>query len=300
MPYQFVLCDVFTRTAFGGNQLAVFPDARGLSDRAMQAMARELNFSESTFLFPPADAAHTRRVRIFTPRSELPFAGHPTVGTAAVLAARGLTKLQDGKGTVVLEEGVGPISVDVEARGDALTGRFTLQRGVERPAERPSVAAAAAVLSLPVEAVVDSWFASAGLRFCFIRLTNREAVDHALLNRAAWAAHFATAYAKDLFLFTGGSAPASRIYARMFGVSVGVDEDPATGSASAALAGSLADALTDPDGTFSWQIDQGVAMGRPSLIEISADKQNGRTVRIRVGGSTVVTGEGSLSVPAGL
>jgi trans-2,3-dihydro-3-hydroxyanthranilate isomerase len=298
MPYSFVIADVFTATAYGGNQLAVFLDARGLSDRAMQALARELNFSESTFLLPPSDPAHTRRVRIFTPGLEVPFAGHPTVGTAAVLASRGLVALHDGKGTVVLEEGVGPVTVDVEVHGDALTSRFTLDRGAERPAVGPSVAAAAGTLSIPVEAVVETWFASVGLPFCFIRLGDREAVDRAVLDRATWSAHFARAWARDLFFFAGSPKSGSRLYARMFGPSVGVSEDPATGSAAAALAASLAEALPDPTGTFNWQIDQGVAMGRPSLIEVSADKRDGRTIRVRVGGSTVITGEGSMTVPA--
>src|SRR5215469_7807170 len=102
MPHSFVIADVFTSTAFGGNQLAVFLDGRGLSTRAMQAIAREINFSESTFLLPPEDSTHTRRVRIFTPGKEVPFAGHPTVGTAAVLAQRGLVALNDGHGTIVL------------------------------------------------------------------------------------------------------------------------------------------------------------------------------------------------------
>jgi trans-2,3-dihydro-3-hydroxyanthranilate isomerase len=114
MPYSFIIADVFTDTAFGGNQLAVFLDARGLSDNAMQAMTREMNFSESTFLLPPNDPSHTRRLRIFTPGMEVPFAGHPTVGTAAVLASRGFVGLHDGKATVILEEGVGPVRVDVE------------------------------------------------------------------------------------------------------------------------------------------------------------------------------------------
>jgi trans-2,3-dihydro-3-hydroxyanthranilate isomerase len=299
MPYPFVIADVFTRTAFGGNQLAVFLDARGLSDNAMQAMTREMNFSESTFLLPPSDPSHARRVRIFTPGRELPFAGHPTVGTAAVLASRGLVDLHDGKATIILEEGVGPVRVDVEVRGDALTSRFTLDRATERPATGPSVAAAASTLSLPVEAIVDTWFAGVGLPFCFVRVSNREAVDRAVLDRAAWTAHFARAWGQDLFFFAGGPATGSRIYARMFGPSVGVVEDPATGSAAAALASSMADALPEREGTFNWQVDQGVTMGRPSLIEISAEKRDGRSVRVRVGGSTVVTAEGSMKLPPG-
>ena len=160
MAYEFTIADVFTRTPFGGNQLAVFHDARGLSDRAMQALAREFNFPESTFILPPRDPAHTRRVRIFTPHTELPFAGHPTVGTAAVLVHRGLVNLESGAARIVLEEGVGPIVVAVSHRDGTLTSRFTVNRGPETPESRPSRSAAAAALSLPADAIIDSWFAS--------------------------------------------------------------------------------------------------------------------------------------------
>jgi trans-2,3-dihydro-3-hydroxyanthranilate isomerase len=299
VPYHFVIADVFTSTAFGGNQLAVFLDGKGLSTRAMQAMTREINFSESTFLLPPEDPTHTRRVRIFTPQREVPFAGHPTVGTAAVIADRGLVQMQDGQVSMILGEGVGPVPVDVSTRGGVLTSRFTLECGLERRTGAPSLTAAAAALSLPNEAVVDTWFASMGLPFCFVRLGNRDAVDRSTLSRGPWAAHFSRAWAPDIFLFAGGAGPGEPVYARMFGPSVGVEEDPATGSAAAALAASLADAAPARDGTFSWQVDQGVAMGRPSIIDISADKRDGRVIRVRVGGSTVMTGEGTISVPAG-
>ena len=299
MPHNFVIADVFTSTAFGGNQLAVFLDAQGLSTRAMQAITREINFSESTFLLPPEDPTHTRRVRIFTPHREVPFAGHPTIGTAAVIAQRGLVPMRDGQTTIILGEGVGPVPVDVTTRGGVLSSRFTLERALERPAESPSLTAAAAALSLPNEAVVDAWFASVGLPFCFVRLANRDAVDRATLARGPWTAHFARAWAPDIFLFAGGGGPGERVYARMFGASVGVEEDPATGSAAAALAASLAEAAPAREGTFNWHVDQGVAMGRPSILDISADKRDGRTIRVRVGGNTVVTGEGSITVPAG-
>jgi trans-2,3-dihydro-3-hydroxyanthranilate isomerase len=299
MPHQFVIADVFTDTPFGGNPLAVFPDARGLSDRAMQAVAREFNFAETTFVLPPQDPAHTRRVRIFTPTTEVPFAGHPNVGTAAVLVHRGLVDTRDGRATLIFDEGVGPVAVEVRTRGDAVTSRVTLERGAEVPSTRPSVPAAAATLSLPLDAVVDTWFATVGLPFCFIRIATQDAVDHAALDRAAWSAHFAAAWTSNLFFFAARGAAGDGLYARMFAPAYGIDEDPATGSACAALAGSLADTLPDTDGTFSWRIEQGVAMGRRSLIDASADKHAGRVVRVHVGGSTVMTGEGTMSVPPG-
>jgi trans-2,3-dihydro-3-hydroxyanthranilate isomerase len=298
MAYPFVIADVFTRTAFGGNQLAVFPDARGLSDRAMQALAREFNFAETTFVLPPADPRHTRRVRIFTPTRELPFAGHPTIGTAAVLAGRGLVDQTGPRLGVILEEGVGPVAVEVRLDGSVPYARLTREGEVEKPSTRPSRPAAAAAISLSERDVLDAWFASVGVAFAFVHLASAEAVDRAVLERAAWAASFSKAWAPNLYLFAGEPAPGSRLYVRMFGPAFGIEEDPATGSGAAALAGCLADRLTT-DGTFAWQIDQGVCMGRPSQLEASAERRGDRTVAVRVGGSTVLVGEGSMTVPAG-
>ncbi len=299
MSHRFVIADVFAETAFGGNQLAVFPDGRGLSDRAMQALAREFNFSETTFVLPPEDPRHTRRVRIFTPRTELPFAGHPTVGTAAVLARLGLVETPGGATTIVFEEGVGPVTVEIQLGGAAAFTRLVLEKEVEAPSTRPARPAAAATLSLPEEAVLGAWFASVGLPFCFIHLADKEAVDCAAIDRTAWSASFARAWSPSLFLFAGELPPASRLYARMFAPAWGIEEDPASGSACAALAGCLADRWSDHDGSFTWQIDQGFAMGRPSLLEASAEKRRGRTVRVKVGGSTVLVAEGHMTVPAG-
>lgn len=297
--HRFVIADVFTETAFGGNQLAVFPDGRGLSDRAMQALAREFNFAETTFVLPPQDARHARRVRIFTPRTELPFAGHPTVGTAAVLARLGLIAMPGGAATIVLEEGVGPITVEIRLLKQAVFARLMTEKEVESPSTGPARDAVAAALSLPAEAVLEAWYASVGVPFCFARIATRELVDRAVLDRAAWSGSFANAWSPNLYFFAGGLAPGSRLYARMFAPAYGIEEDPATGSGAAALAGWLAARSPDPDGTFTWEIDQGIAMGRPSHLEASAEKRRGRTVNVKVGGSTVVMGEGTITVPPG-
>ncbi len=299
MSHRFVIADVFTETAFGGNQLAVFPDARGLSDRAMQVLAREFNFAETTFVLPPEDPRHTRRVRIFTPAAEIPFAGHPTVGTAAVLARLGLVAVPGGAATVVFEEGVGPVAIDIRLDGASTVTRLTLETDVESPPDRPAREAVAAALTLPMDAVMDVWFASVGLPFCFAHLADREVVDQAALDRAVWRARFAAAWSPHLFMFAGDTRPEGRLYARMFAPASGIAEDPATGSACAALVGTLAGRLPEREGAFAWRIDQGVAMGRPSLVEASAEKRDGRATKIQVGGSTVVVGEGSMTVPPG-
>ncbi|HEX9935573.1 MAG TPA: PhzF family phenazine biosynthesis protein [Longimicrobium sp.] len=295
--YRFIIADVFTEQAVGGNQLAVVPDARGLSDRAMQALAREFNFSESTFVFPADDPAHACRVRIFTPTGELPFAGHPTVGTAAVLAREGLIP---HSGSVVFEEGVGPVRVDVEVSDTRAFAKLILDAQVQHPDERPSVDAAAAVLSLPTGAVREAWFASVGVPFAYIHLQDRETVDAARLSQAVWAERFADAFGPHLFFFAGELAAGGRLYARMIAPAMGIAEDPATGAACATLAGSLAQRHPDRDGVFDWQIEQGVKMGRPSHIEASAIKRDGRTVRVTVGGLAVLVAQGTIAVPDGL
>ncbi|HET7228902.1 MAG TPA: PhzF family phenazine biosynthesis protein [Longimicrobium sp.] len=297
MPHRFIIADVFTEQAFGGNQLAVLPDARGLSDTAMQTLAREFNFSESTFVLPPDDPAHAFRVRIFTPGYEMPFAGHPTVGTAAALAHLGLIPRT---GRVVFEEVVGPVAVDVDVSDTRAFARLNLDARVQYPAGPPSARSAAAVLSLPEGAVREAWFASVGVPFTFIHLADREAVDAAVLEMAAWRTDFAASAGPSLFLFAGDLAAGSHLYARMFAPDMGIPEDPATGAASVTLAGSLADRLPEAEGTFTWHIDQGVKMGRPSRIEAGAAKKDGQTVRVMAGGSSVIVAEGTITVPDGV
>ncbi len=297
MPHRFVIADVFTEKAFGGNQLAVFPDGRGLSDRAMQSLAREFNFAETTFVLPPQDPRHLRRVRIFTPKSELPFAGHPTVGTAAVLARLGIFPLSDGAASIVLEEGIGPITVEIKLHEETVIAHLVTEKEVETAPTRPARDAAASALSLPGEAVLETWFASVGVPFCFVHLASKDAVDHAVLDRAAWSANFAKAWSPHLYFLAGRLAPGSRLYARMFAPALGIEEDPATGSGAAALAAFLAARSPGESGILRWEIDQGVAMGRPSFIEASAEKRPGKTARVRVGGATVLVGEGTMTVP---
>jgi len=300
MPHRFVIADVFTESAFGGNQLAVFPDGRGIPERAMQKLAREFNFSETTFVLPPETPGTDFRLRIFTPEKELPFAGHPTVGTAAVLARLGVAALRDGAGRIVLEEGVGPVAVDLTVDERRAFSRLSLEAEMEEPAERPTPDEAAAALSLPAGAVREAWFASVGNPFCFVHVADRAAVDRAAVDRAAWSRRFAGAFSSALFFFAGELGAGSRLYARMFAPGFGIEEDAATGSAAATLAGSLADRLPEREGVFTWTIDQGVKMGRPSLLEASAEKRGGRTVRVMAGGYTVLVAEGTITLPDGL
>ena len=296
---EFVLVDVFTRRAYRGNQLAVLPDARGLSTEAMQAIAREFNFAESTFVLPANSGGAFRRVRIFTPRNEMPFAGHPTLGTAAALAELGYLDASDGETEAVLEEVVGPVLVKIRQEGTAYFCRLTVESEVESPNDSIPIEEVASVLSLDARDVLGSWFAAAGPKFFFAHLKDAAAVDRAILDKLAWTRSLKGAWSPHIFLFSGETTPGSKLHARMFAPAAGIEEDLATGSASGILAGTLASRLSYEEGEFAWHLEQGVVLGRPSEIEASATKKAGRVTAIHVGGYSVVHGRGTLQVPCG-
>jgi trans-2,3-dihydro-3-hydroxyanthranilate isomerase len=298
MDLSFALADVFTDVPYGGNRLAVFPDARGIRDATMRALAREFDFPESTFVMPPAKPGDPWGLRIFTPAEELPFAGHPTVGTAAVLARLGVLGLPASGGEIVFQEGIGPVHVRIGPPGPVTQTRFTITRAIERAPQEPSRADVAAALSLPAQAVLDLWSASVGVKFCFVHLREPADVDRAVLDRPAWLRVFGKAWCSEIFFFAGDTAPGARLYARMFAPAFGIGEDPATGSAVAALAGALVARTTGPVGTrAAWTVDQGVLMGRPSRIDASAAKADGGKLTIEIGGSTVLMGTGTMILP---
>jgi trans-2,3-dihydro-3-hydroxyanthranilate isomerase len=299
MKYPFVIVDVFTKSPFGGNQLAVFPEAEGLSPRAMQALAREFNFAESTFVFPPDNPHHTKRVRIFTPSAELPFAGHPTIGTAAVLAQRETARPGDGTSTWLLEEVVGLVEVTVNSEAGQLFSQLSLPGAPEIFADRPRAGMLAKTLSVPADAVVDSFYAKRGIGFCFAHLASKGDVDRAALDHAAWAQHFTGVPSSNIFLFSGDLVSGGRLYARMFAPALGIDEDPATGSACAILAGVLSTRLGSDSADVTLTVEQGVLLGRASVIEACAQKISDQVSSLKVGGHSTMVGEGTMSVPAG-
>jgi trans-2,3-dihydro-3-hydroxyanthranilate isomerase len=296
MDYRFYMADVFSRRPFGGNQLAVFPQAEGLTPALMQSLAREFNFTETTFVFRAERPGSTARVRIFTPRAELDFAGHPTIGTAAVLASQKGPALHDDRGVLILDENVGPVRVDVTRESGGIHGTLTLEKAVEVPDVRPELRAVADALSLHPDRIVETWFASIGLPLCFVRVRDVSTVDAAALDRHAWAGGMAGAWSPNLFVFAGELAAGATLHARMFAPALGVEEDPATGSACAALASVAGGRLAEPDGVFRWTVEQGVALGRPSTIAIEATKRAGAVTSVRVSGYTVIMGEGVMHV----
>lgn len=301
MVLPFYTLDVFTDRVFGGNGLGVFPDAAHLPAGLMQRIAREMNLSETVFLGPP-DGGGDARVRIFTPGVEVPFAGHPTVGSAVFLASRRDDVPEDGTVTLVLEENVGPVPVDVRFEdGRPVFARFTT---AVPPEHRPlpwSPGELAAMVGLgeedldpdlPLEAV------SCGLPYSIVPVRDSDAVRRSLLDMARWTRMLADTPDHHVYVVTTRpDAAGADVHVRMYAPGSGVPEDPATGSAAAALGAYLAAADGRSDGALSWTVVQGAEMGRPSTIQVEADRKAGRTDAVRVGGGAVFVSEGSMRVP---
>jgi len=295
-----VTVDVFTDRPFGGNPLAVVLDAQGLSTSQMQAIATEFNYSETTFILPPADAANDAQVRIFTPTTELPFAGHPNVGTAFVMARRA-EKLP---ARLRFEEIAGLVPVEILVKdgrvaGAELTAPQRLSRMTEISAEQT-----AACLSLSASDVRTDrhspQIVSVGTAFLVAELHSREALRSARPDAAAFARTFPVDGAFAIYFYTR-DVPASEqptdIQARMFfpGAS-GLIEDPATGSATVAAAALLADLDTRTEGELTLQVGQGLDMGRPSLLVTRVRKQGGKPVSAHVGGNCMAMMEGMFEL----
>ncbi|MEP6491761.1 MAG: PhzF family phenazine biosynthesis protein [bacterium] len=288
--YDFVTLDVFTATRFGGNQLAVFTDARGLSDDEMQSLAAEFNLSETTFVLPPADSANTARMRIFNRRNEMPFAGHPSLGTGHVLAQQ----RRDDNGVVRLEVPAGVVEVKIErdASGGIQGGTVQAPQPLSLGQEIPVTEVAACANLMPSDVVVTAHspiVGSAGNPYVFAEVTDaaltRAAPDLGSFQQAAAArASFNGRFSLFLYVRNG-----TQVRARMFAPLAGTWEDPATGSANAPLAGLLLSLSDDESATFD--VTQGVEMGRPSKLSASA-RRTPDGIRVAVGGDCVPMFEG--------
>jgi trans-2,3-dihydro-3-hydroxyanthranilate isomerase len=298
MRYPYYICDVFTATRFGGNQLAVLPRADGLSDRQMQQVAREFNFAETTFVLPP-EAGHTRRVRIFTPITEVPFAGHPNIGTAFALATAGELGPIDPSITVTFEEKAGVVPVSIHRReGQPIWCELSAPQRLSlgKPISARSLAAAVSLTSDDVVTTTHApQVASVGLPFLVAELKDRGALERARVNPDGIDGLIAEGVTPDVHLYTH-TADDFDIRARMFAPRDGVPEDPATGSANCALAGLLSHYHGAADGSFHWRIAQGVEMGRPSVLEARAEKREGVVVDTWIGGASVLVSEGLIEV----
>ncbi len=305
MRYRYCTADVFTTRRFGGNPLAVFPDGHGLDAAQMQIIAREFNLSETVFVLPPDDPAHTRRLRIFTPGRELSFAGHPTVGAAHVLAAVGEIALTGSPTRVVFEEGVGPVKVDITVRdGQPVFAQLSSAKLPEFGPNPPPTEDLAAMLSLQPGDLMENPFvpqaASCGTPFLFVPVRDRSALKRARLDLGRWESVLASFWAPQVFLFTfDAELEGSDLRARMFSPAMGIPEDPATGSAAAAIAGYLGVRNRKTSASLRWVIEQGFEMGRPSILEVEADKVDGQIAAVRVGGASVLVSEGTMETFSG-
>lgn len=296
MPrYRFYTLDVFTDIPFGGNPLAVVLDADTLSDERMQLIAAEFNLSETVFVLEPVRAGRNRkRVRIFTPRAELPFAGHPTIGTSYLLAALELLELDSADALMVLEEGIGDVPVKVQGGVD---GPRATQMSVPtlpaRGPEPPPPVDLAAMLSLEEGDLLPGHAGySCGVPFLFLPVRNLAAIARIRLRTDLWEKSLSGWWAKSVFVFTTETVTKdAQLHARMFAPAMGIAEDPATGGAASALAGYLVH-QDRRDGSRRWLIEQGFEMGRRSLIELEADIAGGQITAVRVGGSSVLMSEG--------
>jgi len=296
MKYKYYTCDVFTETRFGGNPLAVLTHADGLSELQMQQIAREFNFFETAFVFP-SKAGHTRHVRIFTPASEVPFAGHPNVGTAFVLASAGEFGEIRSSSTVTFEEKAGLVRVTIhESHGKITSCELAAPQSVSFGKTIPPQLVASAV-SLATEDIMTQThhpqMVSVGLPFLIVELRDRSALQRAHTNISGLEALRAQGGSPDVHLYTRAT-DGFDIRARMFAPFSGVPEDPATGSANCALAGLLAQYTEEPSRSFSWRIAQGVEMGRPSTLIARAEKTAGVVQATWVGGACVLVSEGII------
>lgn len=296
MPRRFVTLDVFTSRPFGGNPLAVVLDAAGLDDAAMQQITREFNLSETVFVLPPRDPAHRARIRIFTTAHEIPFAGHPTVGAAVLLA------LEDkaAKATYLIEEQVGVVKCEVTAAdGPARKGAATFTVPRRSELEPADIARRDCADALHLD-MSDIGFdahrpvvASAGVPFLFVPVANLTALARARPDEAAFIRSLGS-YGEALYLYTLDEEGDADFRTRMFSPGLGAEEDAATGAAAAAFPAVLLDAEARVDGHHRVRIDQGFEMGRPSRIDLGFRVAGGALAETTIGGGALVIAEGVL------
>jgi trans-2,3-dihydro-3-hydroxyanthranilate isomerase len=297
MKYPFVTLDVFTATRFAGNSLGVVFDADRIETTKMQAVAREFGHPETVFVLKPEKAGSTARARIFTPAVEMPFAGHPTIGTALALALR-----RNAGAAVVLEENIGPLQCRVSVESEAHGRASFLLPGLPCPAgPAASTASIAAALGLNTDDIgfdghqPSKW--SIGPTFTFVPVRSIDAVRRCRVNDAKWDLAFEANGQSFAFVFSKETEnSAHHFHARMFAPRAGVPEDPATGSAAAAFSGFCAQSLSLPDGQHDFVIEQGFEMGRPSLIELGVVIRGGALASGTVGGPAVIVTEGMIEV----
>jgi trans-2,3-dihydro-3-hydroxyanthranilate isomerase len=294
---RYRILDVFTDVPFGGNPLALLPEAEGLGGAQMQLIAREFNLSKTAFVLPPRKPGHTHRLRIFSPSQELPFAGHPTVGAALALAEEGWSEPE-----FLFEEGVGAVRVSLRAQKAGRSAWLWAPIVPEYGPPPPPADALAAIISLrPTDLLAGAWgpaACSVGVPFLVVPVRDADTLARAQLDMQRWREILKDWWAAQLYLVAPLEGPqGTRYRARMFAPGMGIPEDPAAGAAAAAFPGWLVPRLGLRDGVLTLHIEQGIDMGRPSQLAIEVELAAGLITTVRVGGTAVPIAEGSIAVP---
>jgi trans-2,3-dihydro-3-hydroxyanthranilate isomerase len=296
MKLRFRTVDVFTNRKFGGNPLAVVLGADGLETAQMQSIAAEFNLAETTFVLPPVNSANTATVRIFTPQSEMPFAGHPNIGTAFVLATEGCCEM----GRISFEEKAGLVELRIlESNGRIIGARLTAPQPLQVGAEVDWDAVAQACGLKTSDIIVANHrpcLISCGVPFVVAEVAHRTALSVATSNVAFFRNYFPPQMTTGIHLYTRETQNNFDLQARMFAPLMGVPEDPATGSANVALAGLLCQLQQGDDARIELRIGQGFDMGRPSVLEASARKIGGDVMVLEIGGECVSMMDGFINL----
>jgi trans-2,3-dihydro-3-hydroxyanthranilate isomerase len=300
MQLDFITVDVFTDQQFGGNPLAVVLNGHGLTTEQMQSIAAEFNLAETTFVLPPKSPRHAAEVRIFTPRAELPFAGHPNIGTAFVLATLGNPYGSIISDPLVFEEKAGLVKLDLIRNGTSIIGaRLAAPQPLVRSEDiAPDVVATACSIGVSDIETANHppCIGSSGVPFVFAELKSRSSLTAARPKSEIFSKHLGADRATGILLYTHNKGDDVDIQARMFAPLYGIPEDPATGSANVTLVGLLVSLRGERDLTLQLRIAQGVDMGRPSLLEATAEKRNGQITGMWIGGKCVAMMRGSLEL----
>ena len=308
--YSFYTVDVFTEKIFGGNPLVIFPNAIGLNTKQMQQIAKEFNISETVFVLPSLKEFNDYRLRIFTPSKEIPFAGHPTIGTAYLLTTLKKIPISNEVTTINFEEGVGTISVNVKPQVNKSNYcEMSVTTEINYGSSFASTNDLAQMLSLKQSDILEGeniQGVSCGLPFLFIPLTSVNALKNAQLDKSIWQKILGDSWANNVYIFTHSPeltesilcSPKTHLWrSRMFAPALGIEEDPATGSAASAFAAYLGIRNNKKSGIFSLIIEQGFEIGRPSLLQVEGTKENEQMKEIKVGGNCVLVSKGTINIP---
>lgn len=302
---KYTLVDVFTSHSFGGNPLAVFHDGSGLESKTMQRIANELNLSETAFICPPKNPQNQISLRIFTPQVELPIAGHPTIGTAFVLAYLKMLPSEHGLNEWIIEEGWGDVAVTIHKEAEKIVKAEMIQPLPVFGEILTRQALVADLLSLP-KSELDTSFpiqtVSSGIPFLFVPLRSLAAMREIKFRTDVWERHFSGDLDRQhIFAFTTETEhDESAVHCRMFAPAMGISEDPATGAASGPLGAYLVEhgvINSNEEGNYSIRSEQGIEMGRPSFLDITIKKEKTKYTEVKIGGHAIVVGQGELYVP---